>query len=103
VLRSWAEVRKLEADIDIEVIGERADTPAKLLKRVALDTRLPLHTRIDAANKAAPYFDRKQPLSVEAQGGLIAGGLDLAALAALPREKREELLALLKQIGVNFG
>lgn len=100
VLLSWSEVRSRERALDTEIIGEPADTPAKFLKRVALDNRIALATRLDAAQRAAPYFDAKMPLKFE--GGAVVGGLDIAALSNLPREKRVALLDLLKEIGVKF-
>lgn len=47
------------------VLGGPVDTPAKLLTAVALDPRLPLATRIDAAKSAAPYTDRKKPMGID--------------------------------------
>jgi len=34
-------------------------TPAEFLKAIAFDPRLPLHTRMKAANQAAPFFSPK--------------------------------------------
>lgn len=83
-----------------EVLGAPPTTPAELLRGVALDPRNSLDTRVHAARQAAPYFDRKMPLAIEASGSVNTGSLDMAQLAALPRAEREQLLTLLKKMGV---
>lgn len=59
------------------VIGSRVDTPAKLLKAVALDPTMNLAVRIDSAKSAAPYFDRKMPVALD-------GGIDPNSGAVVP-------------------
>ena len=84
------------------VIDDTVDTPAKYLKAVALDPRLSTAVRIDAAKAAAPYFDRKTPMSVD--GGLGEDGaaqpINMAVLASMPKAELEAALALLAKLGV---
>lgn len=105
VLLSLSQVRSIEADLDAEVLGEPVTSPALLLKRVALDARLPLTMRLSAAKDAAPYFDRKMPLALE--GGSNERPLRveqdqsrlLRGLAALSPDERKAALALLEKLG----
>lgn len=88
---------------DEEVIGELADTPAKMLKVVALDPRNPLDIRVDAAKAAAPYYDKKQPVGVEAS---IKGSLVLSketVLAALSSKDLSILENLLKKVSKSVA
>lgn len=62
-------LKKRDAARFTEVIGKDVESPADLLKAVALDPRNSLERRIDAAHKAAPYFS---PKLVAVQG--VAGG-----------------------------
>lgn len=83
-----------------EVIGGRVDSPAKLLKAVALDPRQPLFSRVDAAKSAAPYFDRKQPQALD--GGLGDDGkvvplFDADKLKGLTTKELAQLRDLLKK------
>lgn len=86
-----------------EVNDESVDSPAKLLKAIALDPRQPMYVRIDAAHKAAPYFDRKAPIGID--GGLSPNGdvkpLNLSALDGMSRAELTAALALLAKLGVN--
>jgi hypothetical protein len=84
---------------DEEVIGEAADTPAKMLKVAALDPRNPLDMRIDAAKAAAPYFDKKQPTSIEAT---VSGTITIkpeTILAALSNKELAALEVVLAKLG----
>jgi hypothetical protein len=90
-----------EPERGAKLIGGPVDSPAKLLKMVALDPLMPLVMRIDAAKAAAPYFDKKTPVAVESKNEDFT--LDLAAVAALPRQKRIDLLKILGEMGVNLG
>ena len=82
-------------------LGTTPKTPAELLKGVALDPRFPMDTRMQAARQAAPYYDMRMPLRIDA-GPAATSGIDLAKLSAMPRKKREELLALLRDAGVQL-
>lgn len=93
--------KEAEDELSFRIIGEVVDTPAKLLKRVALDTSLPMMVRLDAAKAAAPYFDRKTPVAVENRNEDWT--LDAAVIAALPVRKRLEILELLRTIGIDLG
>lgn len=90
-----------DAERDIAIIGKKVETPAELLKRVALDPTVPIMVRLDAAKAAAPYYDKKQPTVVESGGSVQT--FDMAAIAALPKEQRVQLLDMLSRIGVNIG
>lgn len=47
------------------VLGKLAETPAEVLKVAAMDREMPMAFRVEAAAKAAPYFDRKMPQAVD--------------------------------------
>lgn len=96
-----AKSQETEEAAEIRVLGEKADTPAKVMKRIALDTALPLGMRLDAAKNAAPYFDKKTPVAVEQTNQDFT--LDLAAIAKLPRPERIALLKTLEKMGVDLG
>lgn len=85
------------------VIDDTVDSPAKFLKAVALDPRMSTAVRVDAAKAAAPYFDRKTPVSVD--GGLGEDGaaqpLNLAVLATMPKAELQAALVLLAKLGVS--
>lgn len=101
VLLSFSGARDAEIKYAEQLIGGPVDSPAKLMKRVALDPLLPLPMRLDAAKGAAPYYDKKMPISIEQKTEDLT--IDLKAVAALPRGKRLELLETLKTLGVNLG
>jgi hypothetical protein len=84
-----------------ELIGEPIDSPAKLLKFIALDPTQPMLLRLDAAKAAAPYFDKKTPVAIENKNEDFS--LDMVAISALPREKRLEILRVLKDLGVDLN
>lgn len=80
-----------------EVLGEDVHTPADLLKAVALDPRHPLPQRIDAANKAAPYFTAKR-VAIQG-GGPEAPPLDIrVAMENLPQKALDKLEAHLAAV-----
>jgi hypothetical protein len=85
------------------VIDDAVDSPAKYLKAVALDPRMSTAVRIDAAKAAAPYFDRKTPVSVD--GGLGDDGavqpVNMALLASMPKAELEAALAVLAKLGFS--
>ena len=107
LLLSLRDVQEAEQDQAEAVIGESLESPAQLLKLVALDPRLPLGMRLDAAKAAAPYYDRRMPL------GLDGGGEDkpiktqssvlVKNLNALDAGERKAALALLEKLGVLGG
>jgi hypothetical protein len=101
VLMSFRAAVLTEDERAQRLLGGPADTPAKVLKMVALDTTMPMMMRLDAAKAAAPYFDKKTPIAVENKNEDFT--IDVAALAALPREKRLALLKTLREIGVDLG
>lgn len=92
--------QETEADMAERLIGGPIDTPAKLLKMIALDPLRPMMVRIDAAKAAAPYFDKKTPVSIENKNEDLT--LDALAIAQLPAAKRRELLDMLKSLGVDL-
>lgn len=87
-----------------EVLGKPADTPAEVMRGIALDPRYDIKVRLDAAKAAAPYYDRKMPVSIEQKDTTPGAGstIDMAALAALPKGEREALLATLGKLGVRI-
>lgn len=101
VLLSLAALGDAEAALDEAILGKKVETPAELMKRIALDPRLPLTMRLDAAKGAAPYYDKKTPIATENTN--VDKTMDLAVLAKLPKGQRAELLALLKGLGVDLG
>lgn len=80
--------------------GGEVTQPAELLKAVALDPRLPLHTRLDAANKAAPYFT---PKKVAIQGVEGAAPIGIQGVAALPQKDLDRLEELYAQAAKLLG
>lgn len=100
VLLSLNFLADAEALLDEEIIGKRVETPAELLKRIALDPRQPLLIRLDAAKAAAPYFDRKTPTSLETKNEDLS--LDIAKIAAMPKAERLKLLDTLRNLGVSI-
>lgn len=101
ILLSLSRTARSEDERAEEIIGERIDSPAKLLKFVALDPTQPMMLRLDAAKAAAPYFDKKTPVAIENK--VEDWTLDTVAISALPREKRLELLRVLRDLGVDLS
>lgn len=97
VLLAFQSLRDAHDATVAEVLGAPAKTPAEVLKWAALDFRLPLGLRLDAAKAAAPYYDRKKPTSIDggedpaAPGG---PGLPLGNLADLRGLSTKELATL---------
>ena len=78
VALSFKQVKERDVANLSEVLGgEVVDTPAKYLKSLALDPRLSMATRMEAAKAAAPYSDRKQPTALD-------GGMDPLTGAVIP-------------------
>jgi hypothetical protein len=100
ILLSLSRTAKSEDERAEEIIGERIDSPAKLLKFIALDPSQPMMLRLDAAKAAAPYFDKKTPVAIESKVEDFA--LDMVAISALPRDKRLEILRVLRDLGVDL-
>lgn len=93
VVLSFKELKLADDTRFAEVLdGEKVQTPAQLLKAVALDPRQPLGARIDAANKAAPYFDRKMPIGLE--GSTPGAPIKMLSVGALKNLSSEELTSL---------
>ena len=80
-------LKKRDTERFTEVLGKDIESPADLLKAVALDPRNSMERRIDAAHKAAPYFN---PKLVAVQG--VAGGPAIA-VANLSEMSAEQLAA----------
>ena len=80
-------LKKRDAARFTEVLGKDVETPADLLKAVALDPRNSMVVRMDAAHKAAPYFN---PKLVAVQG--VAGGPAIT-MANLSEMSKEQLAA----------
>lgn len=77
-----------------EALGKSVETPAELLKAVALDPRNNLSVRVDAANKAAPYFT---PKLVAVQGVAGAAPIGIQEVSSLPQKDLDRLEALYAQ------
>lgn len=86
-------LKKRDSQRFTEVLGKDIESPADLLKAVALDPRNSMTTRIDAAHKAAPYFN---PKLVAVQG--VAGGpaITMANLSDMSPEQLNAYEAALK-------
>jgi len=104
VLLSMLQLKAAERDHAEEVIGEPVDTPAELLRLVALDPTQPLALRIECAKSAAPYYDRKMPIGIE--GGaperpvtVETAGI-LKRLNELPANEKRMAFKLLETLGV---
>lgn len=97
---SWRQVKEADDARWMETYGSVPKTPAELLRAVSMDPRHSLDTRLSAARQAAPYFDMRMPLRVEATGHVNA--LDLNAMAKMSTTERKTLLELLKKAGVEL-
>jgi len=97
---TFAELKRKDRDRFREVLDEDVSTPADLLKAVAMDPRHPLPQRIDAANKAAPYFTAKR-VAIQG-GGPEAPPVDIRVLMEkMPQkelDKLEKLLAAAEEL-----
>ena len=102
VALSFLEVKAADEERFIEVVGEVPESPAALLKAVALDPRHPLDVRLSAARQAAPYYDMRMPMRVEGELKHTGVVFDPAKLAAMKKTDRELLLKMLKQLGVEL-
>ena len=61
-------IQKLKAKYNeqaVDVLGVPLRTPLDLLRMVAMDPRVPMHVRIEAAKAATPYISRKMPTAVD--------------------------------------
>lgn len=102
VALTFLQVKEADEHRFERILGSRVDTPAKLLKAVALDPMSHLAVRIDAAKSAAPYFDRKMPQAID--GGVDSTGqvVPLFApekLSGLTSAELKQLRALLEKGG----
>lgn len=103
VLLEYTEVKTKDEDRFTRILGGKADTPAKLLKAVALDPQLPLAVRVDAAKAAAPYFDRKKPIGID--GGEDGKPVEFVVTHKLQSMGQAELdmfEQLLRQVGPDM-
>lgn len=100
VALSFRDLKKRDDERHVEVIGKPVQTPAEFLKSVALDPRMPLHTRVDAANKSAAFFDAKR---VAVQGGPVGSPALKMQVAELPKESLDKMEALLEQMQALTG
>lgn len=98
---SFQQLKAADDERWIETNGSVPSTPAELLKAVALDPRFHIDVRLHAARQAAPYYDMRMPLRIDGNVKQT-GGIDFGALAKMPKKKREDLLALLKEAGVEL-
>jgi hypothetical protein len=92
VMLDFKTVQERDQERFERVIGEKVDTPAKLLKAVSLDPTMPLAVRIDAAKSAAPYTDRKKPIGID--GGEDGKPVALMSMRDLRGLSSEELLVM---------
>lgn len=102
VALSFKQVKARDAARFEEVLGEAADTPAKFLKAISLDPRVPMLTRIDAAKAAAPYSDRKQPIAVDGGAGKDGAPVPLFDFSKLSSLSDSEL-ALMRTLVTKAG
>jgi hypothetical protein len=98
---SWAEIKRLDEERWIRATGDTAPpaSPAALLRAAAMDPNLPLDVRLNAAKNAAPYYDMRQPLRVQADAQI--GTMDMGVLAQMPLAERQQMLDVLKKLGVE--
>lgn len=97
---TWQQIKAADDARWAEVNGAPPRTPAELLRSVSMDPRHSLETRLSAARQAAPYFDMRMPLRVEASSPV--GTIDLGNLAKMSVDERKTLLELLKKAGVEL-
>lgn len=103
VALSFQALKRIDRDKLQEVDDDAVDgSPARFLKAVSLDPRMPMAVRIDAAKAAAPYFDRKMPLALD--GGTDPEAKPLVALQGaidkLNVTELQTLLSLLNKAGI---
>lgn len=103
VLLSFKELQKRDAQRFAEVVEDPSiQSPAELLRAIALDPRHPLLMRMEAAVKAAPYFDKKKPLAIETAPAAPTP-LNEETLKNMSPDELLQLLALLKKAKVAVG
>jgi hypothetical protein len=86
-------LRKLDNDRFADALsGGAVSEPADLLKAIALDPRMPLHVRMDAANKSAGFFTPKR---VAVQGVAGAPPIGVEQVNKLPQKDLDKLEAAL--------
>lgn len=74
-----------------EVLGRTPTAPLDIIEGVAMDPRIPMHVRLDAAVKAAPYRHPKL-VAVSGVAGAAPINLALDSLSTSQLTKYEELL-----------
>jgi hypothetical protein len=65
VLLNFKALTTRHHEYETRVLGKAAETPAEVMKLVAMDRALPLGLRLDAAKAAAPYYDRRKPQAID--------------------------------------
>lgn len=89
VMLDYADIKSKDQARFEKILGSPVDTPAKLLKAVALDPQLPLAVRVDSAKAAAPYFDRKKPIGID--GGEDGKAINLLITHRVQGMSKDEL------------
>lgn len=98
VALSFKSLRQKDNDRFQEALeGSALGQPADLLRAIALDPRMPLHVRMDAATKAAPYFSPKL-MGVQGVAGQPPVGLGLDKLPQRELDALEKALQLAESI-----
>lgn len=97
---SFAEVKSADNQRFVEAVGAVPESPAALLRAVALDPRQRLDVRLHAARQAAPYYDKRQPIRIE--GDSPPSMFDFARLVSLPVAERKAFIETLKKVGVEL-
>jgi hypothetical protein len=98
VAMSFSQLKKHDTARFAEVLeGQPVSQPADLLKAVSLDPRMPLHVRLDAANKAAPYFTAKR-VAVQGVSGEPPLSINVNSLPQQDLDKLEQLLTQAMQL-----
>lgn len=95
VMLDFKTVQEKDQERFERVIGEKVDTPAKLLKAVALDPTQPLDRRMEAAKAAAPYTDKKVPTKMEVESSQGVPIMSVQQLRGLSVEELRQLKFLL--------
>jgi hypothetical protein len=98
VALGFTQLKKHDSARFAEVLdGGEVSQPADLLKAVSLDPRMPLHVRLDAASKAAPYFTAKR-VAVQGVAGEPPVSINLSSLKQQDLDKLEQLLVQAYQL-----
>lgn len=100
VMVDYAGVKSADDARFERILGTPADSPAKLLKAVALDPQQTLATRVDAAKAAAPYFDRKKPIGIDGgSDGVPVNILHTHKIQSMSKEELDQFERMLALAG----